>query len=734
MARNRAGPGASSSGPAVATATTKAPPGRASDPAKPAAAPDTNAGKKPQADGTPRPDATAAPATAGKAAGPQAVVVHIEVICGGITNVKVPVTISPHYRGLPLAGVTRAFDHQLDFWLTRTREQGMIGFGLGKIFPMNLQRQHDAGKVKVEHLLLASMGDPGYFATDDLRFVMSNVVVAVKSMGHDHISTPLIGTYRGELPIGQAVHGFLEGILDGYERFRAIANAVTDERERFQQAARSPLFVALVEADEKKATQIYEAFKEVQGDNENDQASLTAVEETGGNGSTLRLQLEVARGDTVDKDPEREPSAVNLDPDVKVTLLRVTRKAPAPATTTPPNPTAVVPSNTETFQFSALSEVAAVTVREVDVSSYLLRELPNRMIGASSSEEREAFGTFFANYLIPDDFRKLTEGSINLTLVVDETTAAYPWEMAAHKKYSKTIFVGTSLSLSRQFRTLLSPPPSSLPPLNRELKALVIADPAPGTLSLPHAREEGLAVVDVMDRARRAWQGEYTFKVTVRIGSHHDPEDPRLETVRRYGNWIVNAKPCDPLELALLIVNEQFDVIHYAGHGEFDRNARRAGWILDRDCFLSAQEIFRVRRVPRLVFANACFSAVTEPTDHREQRGKLVGLAQAFFERGIPNYIGTGWAVDDACALLCAQWFYTRILGLRRPANGDAVIGTLPLGPATIGESLLEARQQALKNKTDSSTWGAYQHYGRVSDKLLPRPNASGPPKVGGNL
>jgi hypothetical protein len=195
--------------------------------------------------------------------------------------------------------------------------------------------------------------------------------------------------------------------------------------------------------------------------------------------------------------------------------------------------------------------------------------------------------------------------------------------------------------------------------------------------------------------------------------------EPVFEALRKLGDWILSAEPCDPLELALLIVNEHFDVIHYAGHGAFDRKSGRAGWVFDRDCFLTAQEIFRVRQVPRLVFANACFSAVT--TNHNEQRGQLVGLAQAFFARGIPNYIGTGWQVNDACALECARWFYTRILGLRRPDDDEDVIGRAP--PATIGESLLNARRAAFEFNKDSSTWGAYQHYGRINDKLLPFPN-----------
>jgi hypothetical protein len=637
--------------------------------------------------------------------GPPDVLVHIEVICGGITNVKVPVAIGPRYEGLPLAGPAKAFDRQLDSWLTRALDLGMVGSGLGQLFPVNLQRRREAGKSNVDHLLLVGLGEPGHLAPDDLRYLMSNVTVAVKCMWHDHLSMDLIGTRRNELPIEHAARGFLQGILDGYERFRVIADGVTDCKEHYQQAAEQPLFVVLVEGNEEKAKQIQEVFAAI-----------------GQEHSIPGLQLEVTRGDNVPPDLVPEPNAVDTEPDVPVTMLRVTRSAAVPPASTPATFPPIAITGTEVFQFSALSETATVTVREVEVNSYLVRELPDRMTNTSSLAEREAFGTFFLNYLLPEDFRKLTEGSSNLTLVVDETTAAYPWEMAAYKKYAKTSFFGTSVGLSRQFRTLLSPPPSSSPPLNRVLKVLIIADPAPGNLSLPKARQEGLTVVGILDHARRAWHGEYTFKVTVRIGHHKNAAElrPILERLRSLGDWIESAEPCDPLKLALLIVNEQFDVIHYAGHGAFDRQAGRAGWVFDRDCFLSAQEIFRVRQVPRLVFANACFSAVT--TNANEQRGQLVGLAQAFFARGIPNYIGTGWEVEDACAQKFAQWFYTRVVGLRRPVDGEAIIGTSP--PATIGESLLEARRAVFTFQKESSSWGAYQHYGRVCDKLLPLPNA----------
>jgi hypothetical protein len=548
------------------------------------------------------------------------------------------------------------------------------------------------------------MGEPGHFVADDLRYLMSNVTVAVKTMGQHHLSSMLIGTRRNELFVGQAARGFLEGIFDGYERFRAFAEAVTVEKQRFQDAAEQPIFISVVERDQEKAKRILEAFEAI-----------------GAERSIPGIQLEVARGDNVDPDSLPRATSVDVDPYDPVSLLRVTRNSTLTPAKSPAASAPVGTVGTDNFQFSGMSDVAAVTVREVEVNAYLIRELPDRMRSASSPEEQEAFGKFFANYLIPDDFRRLAESNGRLTMEVDETTAAFPWEMAAHKKYSTTRFWGTSLAISRQFRTLLSPAPGSPPPLNRVNKVLVIADPAPGRLSLPHAREEGLVVVDVLDQARQAWKGEYEFKVTVRIGPHKNAGELDLvfERLRELGGWIESAEPCDPLKLALLIVNEHFDVIHYAGHGQVDGNTGRAGWLFDQDCFLSAQEIFRVRQVPRLVFANACFSAVT--TDQNERRGHLVGLAQAFFARGIPNYIGTGWPVDDACARECARWFYTRVYGLRRPADGDAVIGTAP--PATIGDALLEARRAVAKLQKGSTSWGAYQHYGRVSDKLLPLPN-----------
>jgi CHAT domain/Cytosol aminopeptidase family, N-terminal domain len=648
-------------------------------------------------------------------------VIHIDVVLGGQTNVKAPVSVIGRYEGLDLAGTAKAFDRQLDNWLTRAIDMGLIGSTLGQLFPLRLDHAFELGRVKVENLLLMGVGEPGQLSVDDCRYLMSNVTVVVKSMRQDHMATPLFGIRRREMPIEHAVRGFLEGIIDGYDRFRNLVNSLTDNPQDFIDAADRPLLIYLVEPNPDNATRIFSTLRGI--------AENHLIQ-----GLQLEIGAEITR---VDPDASPKANAKDTDPEVSVTLMRVTTDAESPSLTSPANPPLANTGESQVFRFSALSDVAAVTVREREVNPYFAQNLPSRLSQAKSLTDQEAFGRFFASYLIPSDFRALVETANNLTFVVDDTTAIYPWEMAAFKRNMKSSFLGTSVGVSRRFHSLLSPPPSSTPPLNRVLKLLLIADPAGGQLHLEQALEEGLAVIQTLNQARIAWQGEYRFELTARLGSRENADALKgcHDEVRRLGDWVQSVGVCDPLEIAMLTVNEQYDVIHYAGHGAFDRKTGRAGWVLEQDCFLTAQEIFQVRQVPRLVFANACFSSrlatgVERPTnklsslgpdDHYPQRGHLVGLAQAFFARGIPNYIGAGWQVGDRCARLFAQWFYARILGLESPEPATPVLGTSP--PATIGDALLTARRAAHDFVPDSSTWGAYQHYGSVSDKLLPLPN-----------
>lgn len=332
------------------------------------------------------------------------------------------------------------------------------------------------------------------------------------------------------------------------------------------------------------------------------------------------------------------------------------------------------------FRFSAITKQAVIPVREISIQSTYAERAAELLKESRGAEDQHKYGKLLHSYLMPEDFQHMIDMT-PLTLIVDRSTAAFPWEMAAFERHGKVIFYGPGRQLTRQFRTTLSGAPgliaSSLP--NR-LRVLIIADPAPeADLQLPGAREEGRAVVKILQGMKEKQGLDITIEQ--RIGGDE----------------------CDPVELLALILSEEFDLIHYSGHGDFDeKNPSKSGWIFGKEHVLSARDIFRARRVPRLIFANACFSGVVrsgKPFTLQESNRSLAGLAQAFFERGVQNYIGTGWPVDDAAALQFAKVFYT-----------EALTGK------ELGVSLSKARAAIL---TSGSTWGAYQHYGQATAKLI---------------
>lgn len=358
------------------------------------------------------------------------------------------------------------------------------------------------------------------------------------------------------------------------------------------------------------------------------------------------------------------------------------------------------------FRFSAITESAVIPVREVEIQSFYPDNISQQLMDSSYQAEQERLGRLLTTALMPEDFSEVFNQPGPLTLVLDRSTASIPWEMGAIVKPSGTRFLGRDLRLTRQFRTFLSPPPGLTPAANDKLRVLVIADPAPEPdYQLPGARKEGREVVRLLSRIKN----DYGLNI---------------EVIDRIGD-----AECDPVGLLSLILDGQFDVIHYAGHGEFNaENPKLGGWIFGKDRVLTSREIFRARRVPRLIFANACYSAVVNPgkalTAAEMNRG-LAGIAEAFLERGVQNYIGSGWPVADDQAVQFALTFYSYALTGEPTRSEEDTDGKGPAGdetggriahPKPLAESLGKARE-AIAGR--GSTWGAYHHYGQATDTLI---------------
>jgi CHAT domain-containing protein/cytosol aminopeptidase family protein len=517
-----------------------------------------------------------------------------------------------------------ALDKALKFWISKAVKRGMIGGSLGEVFLIpNAQKT-----IAAQAVILAGMGEYGRFNREDLDLLFANVTYGVTAMGWHEFATVVVGSGEGNLSLEQAIEGMLEGVesalrlLGGQGRLEILR---------------------VVEHDTDRCKVILNVLKNIQ------------------HNSDGSLHLSVTEGKPLKRSHRRPASKAEQPDTMKGSRITIER-------------------DHDLFRFSAIREQAVIPVREVTIQSSYAEGAAEFLKDSRTLQEQQQYGKFLHNYLMPEDFQDMIDVT-PLTLMVDRSTAAFPWEMAAFEQHGQVIFYGPGRQLTRQFRTILSGPPGLVAPATAQsLRALVIADPAPESeLQLPGARAEGRAVVQILQIMKE--ESGLDITIEQRIG----------------------ANECDPVELLAMILSKDFDLIHYSGHGDFDeKNPSKSGWIFSRANVLSARDIFRARRVPRLIFANACFSGVIragKPFTMQESNRGLAGLAQAFFERGVQNYIGTGWPVDDAAARTFAETFYKAALS-----------------GADLGSALAKARNEILH---EGSTWGAYQHYGQATAKLM---------------
>ena len=485
-------------------------------------------------------------------------------------------------------------------------------------------------------VMVAGMGDFGKFSYHDLRYLAMNICYSISALRADSFATVLIGSGEGNLKVEQAVKGMMSGFCDALHRL--------DPKERVTK-------VTLVEYKKERYDEIVKIVKHLADTNVIENLKINVHEE----------KVHARKG----KKTQIHPILNRLQP-VSEFVNRIT-----------------IERNEGEYSFSALTNSAVIPIRKVEVQKFFTDGIAAEL-KAGKAETQQRFGMLLHKYIFPEDFeRMLDEDDKPLTLVVDRDTAALPWEMACYGPAHLRRYFGPDLRLTRQFRTMLSRAPGISPPVNlpKSLRVLVIADPA-SHARLDGAKAEGEKVVEMLKAA--------------------EADLKKDQGVTLYVESCIGPEQCNPVKILDLLMNDTWDIVHYSGHGTFDAESpNNSGWVFN-NVILSAREIFRSRQVPRVVFANACFSAAFNnnivPTAEEANR-KLAGLAEAFFERGVQNYIGTGWPVEDKGAQDFAQVFYEQTL------KGEF-----------LGDALAAARRHI--GKADS-TWGAYQHYGQSNVRLV---------------
>ncbi|MFK8010144.1 MAG: CHAT domain-containing protein [Saprospiraceae bacterium] len=320
-------------------------------------------------------------------------------------------------------------------------------------------------------------------------------------------------------------------------------------------------------------------------------------------------------------------------------------------------------TNTKFLNYSSSTGRARVEIRESFTNLYIIQSLLDE-IKTTTHWDREITKVIF-ELLIPNDFKISFKNQHNILLILDKTTASYPWELLNYDENIELPIV-VSAGMIRQLST--SNDRYIRRPINNN-KALIIGDPilaeGGGISQLPEAAVEAKMV----DRLLQA----HGYDTTPRIN----------ESFREIFKKLYN----------------EYKIIHIASHGVIDYGEdKKTGILLSNNIVLTAAEINQIGSTPELVFINSCYMGEVNPEKEESFRKKYklaANIGVQFIENGVKAVVVAGWAVDDAAAKKFAEVFYDRMLA------GEI-----------FAEAVKAARRACFLEFPRTNTWGAYQCYG----------------------
>ncbi|MCM8800394.1 MAG: tetratricopeptide repeat protein [Candidatus Omnitrophica bacterium] len=265
---------------------------------------------------------------------------------------------------------------------------------------------------------------------------------------------------------------------------------------------------------------------------------------------------------------------------------------------------------------------------------------------------------------IKERLSELSGGS--LLLSIDEELIHIPWELL----YDGKDFFSLKFNLGRSVHTKKEPSRLRYRSLDVPLKMLILANPT-GDLSSSYL--EGIKIRD-----------RFSF----------NPQLIRID---------FKSTQIDTLYIKKHLGD--YDIIHFAGHCEYDlKNPQESGWVFS-DGRLTALEIINLGStlsLPLLIFSNACHSAKID-SNQSVYLEKNFNLASTFLFCGVRHYIGTIKKIEDKTSLYFAQEFYNHLIMGR-----------------TVGESIRLARLALIKERgLGMFDWAGYLLYGDPNFSLF---------------
>ena len=647
----------------------------------------------------------------------------IEVVWGDVTRVVADVYTVGHYDSVLPQSAELALDKAVtgvlgkkdydprSLVITQHTRRGNLRSEVGDVSFFPWGEKNGAGRV----VAVAGMGRPGTFDTESLRRLVHSTAIAVSALpGVRTACSVLIGSGEGTLTIADAVRGYVEGIADAADEVAAggdkvfavpVEKLIVAERDRgraeeileaFEEELKAGAGLARAQSVE---LDLFRGLKRGSGGTVSveDGIGLLAESLVSAAGATgkapeakaLAMLLELAgsnrevRGMALEclKAEATSPRGSSRRPRFKVARRTVEQAA------------ANIPARIsfwhdhDEIRTAAINQTATVAERLVRVSRDVVDDLTTKMTDPAPDEVGDLCDLLY-RLLIPSEFRGVLDSG-PLVFEVDRAMAQLNWEMLATGNGAGVMPLSVQRPFARQLRTTYSPDPTRPRRPGEEFRVLIVGDPGDPANGddLPGARSEALKVKEILD-------GQPGIVVDARIGAPSVPREGALQGVQ----------PADRLEVLSLLLRGDYDLVHYAGHGDFDpAKPDRVGWVFARG-LLTPGEISRIERVPTIIVSNACLSARTSQVldgarqveEARSEAGLLPSLADEFFKLGVRNYVGTAWEVNDVGAEVFAQEFYGALLA------GESV-----------GEAVRRARVELWRSRgTYGALWAAYQHYG----------------------
>ena len=298
-----------------------------------------------------------------------------------------------------------------------------------------------------------------------------------------------------------------------------------------------------------------------------------------------------------------------------------------------------------------------------EVISLLNRANRRAKVTREILESLKKSGQVLFDLLVPSKAReKLSSTEArNLILYVDDKLVHVPWELL----FDGRQFLCRRFAIGRIVRTRQAPTALSSRTPKAPFKVLVVADPR-GDLDASY--REGTEIRNFLDEKRDVFHVDFK--------SH-------------------------PVDVSFVKKNlRDYDIVHYAGHAEYNsENPSESGWLL-KDARLKASEISAMgglQPMPSLVFSNACQSGHSgEWRIGEEDEQQIFGLANAYLLSGVQHYIGTFWEILDEPSSQFAKLFY----------------GSLSQGES-VGEAVRKAREKLIEaHGEETIVWAGYMLYG----------------------